>query len=439
VTRRRLLVAAIALTVLAGCAHLAAAPPSTRHLVLISLDGLRPAFYLDDSYPAPTLRALVKSGSHARGVTPVFPSITYPGHASIVTGVRPARHGVLFNIIWTPTGDASRWYEEAADLRAPALWDVARAAGLTTAAVSWPSTLGARIDWLVPERDYYQRADALSLLRQATTPGLFERLGVAPQPAMFRNVVEWDDFLARTAAAIIRGVRPNLLLLHLVELDFYQHRGGTSAPEIGPALTRIDGHVGMLVATLREAGLAADTAIIVTGDHGFQDVERTVHVNEILAQAGLGGCQAAPWRATAYVTGGSAAIFIKDPADTASAATAEGALRREARDRYTIVSRAQLDELGAMTGAAFAVDAASGYAFGTQCGQGLESTTRYGTHGFLPSRPTMSTGFIAVGPGIRAGVALDRIGLVDVGPTAARLLGLGMPGVDGRVITEILK
>src|SRR5262249_4383226 len=193
----RLLVASVPLTVLAGCAHIAASPASTRHLVLISLDGLRPAFYLDDSYPAPALRALLNAGSHARAVTPVFPSITYPGHASIVTGVRPARHGVLFNIIWTPTGDASRWYEEAADLRASALWDVARAAGLTAAAVSWPSTLGARIDWLVPERDYYQRADALSLLRQATTPGLFERLGVAPQPAMFKNVVEWDDFLAR--------------------------------------------------------------------------------------------------------------------------------------------------------------------------------------------------------------------------------------------------
>ena len=69
----------------------------SRHLVLISIDGLRPAFYLDDAYAAPALRALVAAGSHARAATPPFPSVTYPGHATIVTGVRPARHGILGN------------------------------------------------------------------------------------------------------------------------------------------------------------------------------------------------------------------------------------------------------------------------------------------------------------------------------------------------------
>jgi len=431
------LVAALTLAALTALGHVAGVAAPARHLVLISIDALRPEFYLDDGYAAPALRVLVRSGSHARAATPVFPSVTYPGHASIVTGVRPARHGVLFNMLWLPTAGPSRWYEEAADLRAPPLWDVARAAGLTTAAVSWPSTLGARIDWLVPERNYYQRSEPVDVLRQASTPGLFERLGVTPRPEMFKNIIEWDTFLASTAAAILRGMRPNLLLLHLVQLDYYQHRGGTNGPEVRPALARIDAHVATLVAALREAGIADETAVIVTGDHGFQDVERTVQVNEILARAGLGGCRtaSAEWRATAHVTGGSAAIFVKSATDGAAA---EAALRREARDRYTIVPRRQLDELGAMTGAAFAVDAASGYAFGASCGEGLETANRHGTHGFLPSRPSMSTGFIAAGAGVRPGVTVERIGLVDVAPTAARLLGLDMPGVDGRVLAEML-
>ena len=432
-----MLVAALTLAALTALGHVAGVAAPARHLVLISIDALRPEFYLDDGYAAPALRVLVRSGSHARAATPVFPSVTYPGHASIVTGVRPARHGVLFNMLWLPTAGPSRWYEEAADLRAPPLWDVARAAGLTTAAVSWPSTLGARIDWLVPERNYYQRSEPVDVLRQASTPGLFERLGVTPRPEMFKNIIEWDTFLASTAAAILRGMRPNLLLLHLVQLDYYQHRGGTNGPEVRPALARIDAHVATLVAALREAGIADETAVIVTGDHGFQDVERTVQVNEILARAGLGGCRtaSAEWRATAHVTGGSAAIFVKSATDGAAA---EAALRREARDRYTIVPRRQLDELGAMTGAAFAVDAASGYAFGASCGEGLETANRHGTHGFLPSRPSMSTGFIAAGAGVRPGVTVERIGLVDVAPTAARLLGLDMPGVDGRVLAEML-
>jgi len=431
------LVAALALAALIALARDAGVAAPSRHLVLISIDALRPQFYLDDGYAAPALRALVRSGSHARAATPVFPSVTYPGHAAIVTGVRPARHGILFNIVWSPTGGPSRWYEEAADLRAPSLWDVARAAGLTTAAVSWPSTLGARIDWLVPERNYYQRPEPVDVIRQASTPGLFERLGVTPRPEMFKNIAEWDAFLASTAVAILRGMRPNLLLLHLVQLDYYQHRGGTNGAEVRPALARIDAHVAAVVAALREAGIAGETAVIVTGDHGFQDVERTVQVNAILARDGLGGCRTAnaEWRATAHVTGGSAAIFVKSATD---AAAAEAALRREARDRYTIVPRRQLDELGAMTGAAFAVEAASGYAFGAACVEGLETANRYGTHGFLPSRPSMSTGFIAAGAGVRPGVTVERIGLVDVAPTAARLLGLDMPGVEGRVLTEML-
>ena len=432
-----MLVAALALAALIALARDAGVAAPSRHLVLISIDALRPQFYLDDGYAAPALRALVRSGSHARAATPVFPSVTYPGHAAIVTGVRPARHGILFNIVWSPTGGPSRWYEEAADLRAPSLWDVARAAGLTTAAVSWPSTLGARIDWLVPERNYYQRPEPVDVIRQASTPGLFERLGVTPRPEMFKNIAEWDAFLASTAVAILRGMRPNLLLLHLVQLDYYQHRGGTNGAEVRPALARIDAHVAAVVAALREAGIAGETAVIVTGDHGFQDVERTVQVNAILARDGLGGCRTAnaEWRATAHVTGGSAAIFVKSATD---AAAAEAALRREARDRYTIVPRRQLDELGAMTGAAFAVEAASGYAFGAACVEGLETANRYGTHGFLPSRPSMSTGFIAAGAGVRPGVTVERIGLVDVAPTAARLLGLDMPGVEGRVLTEML-
>ena len=439
-THRAVFVAALALATLAGLAHAPGAAPPARHLVLISIDALRPEFYLDDTYAAPALRALVHAGSYARAVTPVFPSVTYPAHASIVTGVGPARHGVLFNVIWSPTGSPSRWYEEATDLRAPPLWNIARAAGLTTAAVSWPSTLRAPIDWLVPERDYYRRPNPVELLHQATTGGLFERLGLTPQPAMFKDIVQWDAFLAATTVAIVRGMRPNLLLLHLVQLDSVQHRGGRDAPALRPALARVDAHVGAIVAALREAGLADRTAVIVTGDHGFQDVRRTVQLNEIMAGAGLGSCpfRRDDWRATAHVTGGSAAIFVKD-ADAEATTRAEVALRREARDRFAIVSRRQLDELGAMTGAAFAVEASPGYALGGSCGEGLETSGRAGAHGFLPSRDTMSTGFIAAGAGVRPGVALERIRLVDVAPTAARLLGVTAPAMEGRALSEILE
>lgn len=412
-----------------------------RHLVIVSIDGLRPDFYLDPSYPAPTLRALLASGSHARAVEPVFPSVTYPDHASIVTGVRPARHGVPFNVLFEPTGERGRWYEETADLKSPPLWEWARAAGVTTASLSWPSTVGARIDWLLPERNYYARTEPVAELLQAATPGLFEKIRVQPQPTIFKDIIQWDAFLTETAAGLIREVRPGLLLIHLVQMDHFQHRGGREGSEVKPALERVDGHIATLRRALDDAGLADRAAMIITGDHGFSDVERLVFPNEILAQARLRACPKAGdgWRATAHVSGGSVAVFVNPPGDADAAKAAASALAAHAKGRYTIVDRATLDTLGAMPGVAFALDAAPGHAFRGSCGRGITRKGSGGTHGYLPSHAEMATGFIASGAGVRSGVMLDRIRMIDIAPTAAQLLGLSAPPVEGRARTEILK
>ncbi|MGH7355329.1 MAG: alkaline phosphatase family protein [Candidatus Rokuibacteriota bacterium] len=440
-TRRRALLVAALLSATVGCAAHAQAPARALHVVIVSIDGLRPEFYLDDAYPAPELRALVKAGSHARAAEGVFPSVTYPNHATIVTGVRPDRHGVLYNVIPGPLGERTRWYEESSDLKAPPIWEWARAAGLATAAVSWPVTAGARIDLLLPERDYYAQKEPLERLRASATPGLFERLGVTPGPEMFKDVVRWDAFLAETAAAMIRQARPRLLLLHLVQTDYFQHRAGRDGAEVKPALARLDAHVGALRHALGEAGLADRTVLIVTGDHGFEDVTQVVHPNVALTRAGLRGCPAVGdgWRATAHVAGGSAAILVNPRGDVAATAAAEAALRAEAADRYTVLTRRELDALGAMTDAALAIEAAPGHTVGGACRGALVRSGGGGQHGYLPSRPRMATGFVAAGAGVRAGVALERVRLVDVAPTAARLLALAAPAVDGRVLAEILE
>jgi predicted AlkP superfamily pyrophosphatase or phosphodiesterase len=438
----RLVTAALLLAVL-GCAAQAQAPLPARHVVLVTLDGLRPEFYLDAAYAAPELRALVAAGSHARAAEGVFPTVTYPNHASIATGVRPARHGVHYNAIPTPAGTRGRWYEEASDLRAPPVWEWARASGLVTAAVSWPATAGARIDWLLPERDYYRQPEPLERLRASVAPGLLERLGVTPDPAMFKDVVRWDAFLTETATAIIRQARPRLLLLHLVQTDHFQHRAGRDGAPVKEALERVDAHVGALRRALAEAGLAGRSALVVTGDHGFEDVTRTVHPNVLLVRAGLRACPGPGdgWRATAHVAGGSAAILVNPPGDGAAAAAAEAALRAGAGKRYTVLTRRELEALGAMPDAALAVEAAPGHSIGGDCRGALVrgSGRLLGTHGHLPTRPRMATGFIIAGAGVRAGVGLERVRLIDVAPTVARLLGIEAPPVEGRVLEEVLR
>lgn len=434
---------ALSCLAIAACATGAVAPRS-RHVLLISLDALRPDFYLDPLFDAPTLRALVADGSHARAAESVFPTLTYPAHATIATGVRPARHGVAFNIVFRSDGAPSRWYEEEADLRAPPLWVWARAAGLTTAAVSWPSTLGASIDWLLAERNYYVRPDPVRDLLAASTPGLFARIGVAPlAEAGFKDPVRWDAFLTAVAAAIIREARPHLLMLHLIEADVVQHAGGPAGADVKPAVARLDAHVRALREGLSAAGIADRTTIIITGDHGFQAVSGYVYPNHVLARAGLRDCpRPGRWRATAHAASGGGAVFVDPPGDPELTARAEDELRSAAGGRYTVLTRAELDALGAMPGAALGLEAAPGWAIGASCDRGLTEPPRgrfAGTHGFLPARATMATGFIAAGAGVRRGVAVERVRLIDVAPTAARLLGLPTPPVEGRPLEEILQ
>ncbi len=184
----------------AACATpLSTEQPSTRHVILISIDGLRPEFYLDSEYPAPILRKLAASGARAQTVEPVFPSNTNPNHATILTGLRPNRHGILFNVHFEPDGTRGGWYEDASELRAPSLWMWARTAGLRTASLNWPTTHFAQIDLLVTGGDYPANEAGLAKLAQTTTTGLFALARVTPSVAALKDDVTWDALMAATA------------------------------------------------------------------------------------------------------------------------------------------------------------------------------------------------------------------------------------------------
>jgi predicted AlkP superfamily pyrophosphatase or phosphodiesterase len=443
VTRDRPVLAGVMLVVLAAVAARATTgvtTATTRHVILISIDALRPEFYLDPRWSAATLRALAAEGSHALAAESVFPTVTYPSHASIVTGVRPIRHGVGLNTVPRADG-AYRWYEREADLRAPPLWAWARAAGLTSAGVAWPSIIGGALEWIVAERDYWARKDPLADLIAASTPGLFERLGVTPDAAMFKDVARWDEFNTAIATALVQRERPNLLLVHFAQADLVQHQSGRDAPGLPNAIARIDGHVAALRRAVDAAGIAAQTTIVVTGDHGFQDVKDYVYPNHALVKAGLRGCpRPDAWRATFEASGGGGAVYVYARDDRETIARVEDILRREAGGRYVVLTRAELDALGALPGAALGLEAAPGWALGASCDKFTEPAhpRALGTHGFLPTRPSMAPGFIAAGAGIRRGVVLDRIRLIDIAPTLARVLGVPAPPVEGRVLEEIL-
>src|SRR3974390_293513 len=145
-------------------------------LVVISLDGLRPDFIIAaDQHEAkvPELRRFLKEGAYAEGVTGVVPTVTYPSHTTLMTGVWPAKHGILANAVFDPLGkNYQGWYWYAEDIRVPTLWDAAAAAGRTTASIQWPVTVGAKITWDIPEYWRAGTSEDAKLLRAVSTPGL---------------------------------------------------------------------------------------------------------------------------------------------------------------------------------------------------------------------------------------------------------------------------
>src|SRR6201996_7509372 len=150
--------------------------PSHRatHVILITIDGLRPDMYLDSSWPAPNLHYLMKQGTYAMHLKSVFPAYTYPSHTAMVTGALPARSGIYFNQPKTANG---QWDWFSTSIRVPTIWKVLKANGMTTAAVQWPLSGMDAITYSVPAIfDINPPEDRITLPRHYATPGLIDEL-----------------------------------------------------------------------------------------------------------------------------------------------------------------------------------------------------------------------------------------------------------------------
>src|SRR5262249_8109635 len=162
----------------AGAFSACAQQPANPLLVVISVDGLRPDYITAaDQHGAkvPNLLRFLKEGTYADGVTGVVPTVTYPSHTTLVTGVWPEKHGILANLTFDPLQkNYQGWYWYAEDIRMPTLWSAAAAAGRTTASIQWPVTVGAKITWNIPELWRAGTPEDAKLVRAVATPGLLE-------------------------------------------------------------------------------------------------------------------------------------------------------------------------------------------------------------------------------------------------------------------------
>ncbi len=407
-------------------------------LVLISIDGLRPDHVLDADrlgLRVPALRRLAREGAWARGVHGVLPTLTYPSHATLVTGVRPERHGIRANAPFDPLGrNGGGWYWYAEDIHVPTLWDRAAQAGLVTASVDWPISVGAPVTYNIVQYWGGPAPQEPKLQRALSTPGLLAEAerALGPYPDGGVNTPEADGRRAAFSAWLLRTRRPRFHACYLSALDEQEHASGPFAARSLAVLEKIDGLVAEIRAAAEAAGGSATIAVV--SDHGFVPVTRELHLNAALRAAGLLNVDAAgrvgSWRALAWIWGSSAAVMLNDPSDAASRA-------RASRVLADLAARGEIERvvpggLAAEPRAAFVVNLPATSRFGYDLDAPIaRPVEESGSHGLLPEAQAMDASFFIEGPGIEHH-DLGRIEMTDVAPTLAGRLGLDLPSADGR-------
>ncbi len=393
-------------------------------LLVISVDGFDWRYLRDRDAmqeKLPNLRKLIAGGQVADGVTGVWPTITWPSHTSLITGVRPDQHGILGNR--RPASEGGDYYWSAHLLKVPSLLNCAANHGLTTAAVTWPVTVDAALTYNLPE--YFTRRnggsmDTASIASKSVPASLVG--DISKDYPSFPQ--QWMDDRTRTVAVLwlLQHKQPDLLLVHLVDLDSDEHDLGPFNVPSRAIVERTDELIGLMM-----AALPADYDLVVTADHGFERVDHIAHLDILLAQQGIQG--------NVRSMGG---IATTDDPRVAAFLRRESEAGKDGIGRV-IPTRELTQYAPDLANSLLVIEPAEHYMFGfgppshdrptTVAGPSTDSSAylttpaEMGNHGFWPSRADYSSVFIAYGRNI-VPQDLGRIEMISIKNRLAQLLGL---------------
>ncbi len=426
-------------------------------LIVMSADALT---YEDVEYmkTLPNYQKYLAGGVRVKKVRSIYPTITYPCHTTMCTGVWPEKHGILGNLELMPGADYVpwRWFHKSVK------WDedifkAAKRAGLTTAAIFWPVTGNhPDIDYLIDE--YWPEpgdTDIREVFRRAgSSEEIIDIIEEQLKGCVIRTHPDSEDFLMRCAREIILNYQPDLLMIHPANVDAYRHTTGLFNDKITKGVEETDRYIGELMAAVEEAGLLDCTNFVLTSDHGQIDVRRSVSPNVKLAEAGLIDVdekgKIRDWKAYCQSGGSSALVYLKDPDDKETYDKTYKLLKEmEAEEVYgfsQVFTEPEIRAREHMGGDfIFALETDGVTTFGEAVTRPMVrmldfSDYRYGraTHGHLPDKGIQPI-FSAKGPAFRENVTIETANLVDEAPTYAKVLGVELRDADGKVLDELLR
>lgn len=421
----------------------------SRKLLVISIDGLRPDYVTkagEHKLRIPFLRELMRTGVHASGVRGILPTSTYPSHTAIMTGVSPSRHGIPLNNPFDPAfANPNSWFWYAEDIRVPTLWDAVAGAGGITASISWPVTVGAKIQFNIPEYNQTKSMDDLKMLRAVSTPGLLADLEkkAGPYVLNLNAALERDQTRARYAVELIRSRKIDFFTVHLTATDHLQHDDGPFTPAVFDAIEKADKLVGEMTVAFQSRD--ANAAVCIVSDHGFAKVDKQLNLYGAFVKAGLiklkSPCESiktsgvADWIAMPWSAGGSAAVVLKNRTDSAARQKVKEVLDQLAGDSANgiaeILDKEAIAKTGGTSEVDFWVDLRPGFSIGTSVdGPAVVSVSSRGVHGYSPTHAEMNSFFLLAGKGIKQGADVGQIDMRSIAPTLAKVMNVSFPTAE---------
>jgi alkaline phosphatase D len=381
------------------------------YVILVSLDGFR--YDYAKKYHADHLLALAAQGASAsEGMLPAYPSITFPNHYTIVTGLYPEHHGIVANSFYDPARKDTYSYHDSKSVGdgtwygGTPLWVLAEQQGMRSASFFW---VGSEADVQGVRPTYYLKFD-----------------GSFPNPKRVEQVIAWLHLPPEQ--------RPHMITLYFSDTDSAGHRYGPDSPQVADAVHELDGEIGKLVDGIKESKLPVD--LIVLADHGMVEVKGApIHLDEYGLNASSFGQIIGP---------------VMYPKSDDDAQKAYEALRGKS-DKFVVYRRAQVPaylhfDSNPREGDPVVVPTGPYFINAIADPRGAEHPP-VGMHGYDATRmPEMKAIFFAAGPDIRPGIALEPFENVNVYPLIAKILGLDITNlrtgpIDGKlgVLGGILK
>lgn len=432
---------------------------SKQKLILISHDAM---VYEDLQRLSqhPDVAYLLENGSTIKGLRTVYPSITYPVHSTIVTGAYPEKHGVWHNEIVTVGANKDvPWNWEAKSNKCYSIFQAAKEAGLTTAAVFWPVTGNhPYVDYLIPEylphgdetlaEGFRKMGSSEQVIKEIVEPNLPMVEGKLGHPYV-------DEFIIQCACDIVRKYNPDVILIHPAAVDNCRHKNGVFSEVLNDILDYSAKWTSMLMDAARSNGPLEDVNFVIMSDHGQVDLDGVMNLNAFLRDKGLITVNEAG-EITDYVcwmrsTGVTAQFFLKNPDNEEDYARSLAALREmqampELGIKHVYTTR-QIKDMEHLDGPfSFVIEGTGPIAYGNSWTGKLKQEfdlsdfrTGLATHGHHPDMGPQPI-FVACGPAFKKGETVDRSKMVNIGPTLCKALGIGaLKDADGTPVEEILK